>query len=66
MSLAAQFAVRDLHVSATPLQCVRHVFAKLDPTKRKGRAFRTLRHALMRAALEAHEANRNLYMTRRF
>lgn len=66
MSFAAEFTVRDLHVSASPRECVRHVLKKLDPAKRKARAFRTPRHALIRAALEAHEANRNLYMNWRF
>lgn len=41
MSFAAEFAVRDLHVSASPRECVRHVLKKLDPAKRKARAFRT-------------------------
>jgi len=66
MSSPAEFAVRDLHVSASPRECVRHVSQKLDTSKRRDRAFRTHRHALIRAAIEAHEANRNLYMTWRF
>ena len=66
MSSPSEFAERDLHISASPRECVRHVSQKIDPTKRRNRAFRASRHALIRAALKAHEANRKLYMTWRF
>lgn len=53
MSLGS-YAVRDLHIHATPRQLVRHVRNKLDP-KVLGREHREERHKLYRDALAANE-----------
>lgn len=61
MSFTANWAVRDLHVAASPLACVRHVAGKLDSTIRRDRRRRAARHSLYRQALQAHTANARLY-----
>lgn len=66
MSFAAAYAVRDLHVSATPRDCIRHVLQKLDSDKKRARAFRAVRHGFLKQALIAHAQNRSLYTQWRF
>ena len=66
MTFAAAHAVRDLHVSATPRECIRHVLEKLDPEKKRAREFRAVRHRLLKEALVAHAHNRSLYTRWRF
>lgn len=63
MDLAA-YLIRDLHISASGMELVRHVHAKLEPNKRRSRAHRATRHQLYREAIEAHR--RHQIIARRF
>jgi hypothetical protein len=56
MSLGS-FMVRDLHVSSSDAECVRHVLRKMKPAALKAK-HREARHAILRDALKAHEAHR--------
>jgi len=60
MSLLSDRVVRDLHVAATPLQCVRHVLRKMTPETRRSHAQRTARHTVLRDALASHRENQAL------
>jgi hypothetical protein len=54
------FATRDLHVSATDRECVRHVLGKLAQAARFDRKCRKARHKLLRAAITAHHNHQRL------
>jgi hypothetical protein len=58
MSLGS-YAVRDLQVTATARDVIRHVRRKLKASS-LGRGKRTERHALLRDALKAHARHRKL------
>jgi len=54
------YMVRDLHVSASSLQVVRHVLAKMRPEVRFSREHRSARHEVLRDALDAHQRHQDL------
>jgi hypothetical protein len=64
MSFAATHAVRDLHVSATNLQVIRHLRRKMQPEVLINRALRKTRHEFYRQCIVVHHRNQSLSMFR--
>ncbi len=62
-SYYGRWVTRDLHVSASPRECIRHVLQKVDKRNlhRRG-VMRRHRHALLRAALIAHQEHRDFVL----
>lgn len=64
MSFAATHAVRDLHVSATNLQLIRHLRRKMQMEVLKDRSLRKSRHDFYRQCIKVHHRNQSLSMFR--
>ena len=64
MSFAATHAVRDLHVSATNLQLIRHLRRKMQMEVLKDRSLRKSRHDFYRRCIKVHHRNQSLSMFR--
>jgi hypothetical protein len=58
--MTGNFLTRDLHVGASPRDCVRHVYAKLKPESRRLPSLRAARKQAYRAALDAHARHQHL------
>ena len=54
------FLTRDLHIAASPRDCVRHVHAKILPVARRDPSLRDARKQAYRAALDAHARHQHL------
>jgi hypothetical protein len=54
------YAIRDLHVSASDRDCIRHVWNKLDKRKRRMPAHSLTRKDIYRDALAAHHEHQEL------
>lgn len=64
MSFAATHAVRDLHVSATNLQLIRHLRRKMQMEVLTDRSLRKSRHDFYRQCIKVHHRNQSLSMFR--
>ena len=58
--MVANYLIRDLHVGASPRDCVRHVHAKMLPVARRDPSLRDERKKAYRVALEAHASHQKL------
>jgi hypothetical protein len=60
MAMTGNFLTRDLHVGASPRDCVRHVYAKLRPELRRQPSLKDARKEVYREALAAHAGHQKL------